>query len=72
VARMNKTKSNLQYLWDLLDEACGNLDQAFTHMSMMTDIPEEIKKSAEMIDFNAIVNIKNEIEKLIEEKDGVK
>jgi len=66
--RVNKTKKNLQMVWKLLDDACGSLDNAFTMLGSMSSIPS-IKDSVESIDFSAIVNLKNEIEELIEQID---
>jgi hypothetical protein len=68
MARVNKTVGNLKQVWQGLDDACGSLDNVFHTLAKMTDMPEDIKKSIGMIDFSAIVAIKNEVEKLIEEK----
>lgn len=69
MVRINKTKSNLERVWENLDNACGSLENAFFDIASMVEMPEEIKKGYEGIDFSAIVNLKNEIEEMIEEKD---
>jgi len=67
--RMNKTENNLQTVWEQLDNASGELDNALTNLGMMRNIPGEVKKSIDLIDTSQIVNLKNEIEKLMNKKD---
>lgn len=66
---MRLTKKNLQEIWNLLDSASGNLEQAFNLMSQIPTMPEEVVDDAERIDFSAIVALKMDIEDLIERKD---
>jgi hypothetical protein len=63
--RINKTKNNLQKVWELLDSACDSLDNAFTMINQMSDI-QHIKDSTDLIDFTTIINLKNEIEELLD------
>lgn len=67
MTRLNKTKSNLELIWQQLDDACGSLDNAFDNIGSMTNL-ENIKADASQIDLSAIVDLKNQIEELIEEK----
>ena len=62
-----KTKNNLQEIWDQLDAACGSLENALTALGSMCNIPTNIEKSIEAIDFSAIADLKNEVEALIEQ-----
>lgn len=62
--RINKTKKNLQMIWQLLDDAAGSLDQAFHLLSSMSNITD-IEDEAEKIDISAIVSLKNEVEELM-------
>lgn len=63
--RINKTKKNLQNVWDDLDMACGLLENSFNNLCSMS-ISDNIKNSMDQIDITAIVSLKNEIEELIE------
>jgi hypothetical protein len=66
--KINKTISNLEKVWKQLDDVYGLLDNALTDINLMKDMPKEVIKSSEMIDFSAIVRLKNEIEEMIEKK----
>lgn len=68
MTRMNKTDGNLKTVWQQLDDACGALDNALFNIAMMTDMPKDLKDSADSIDFTAIVILKNHIEELLEAK----
>lgn len=67
---MKKTVSNLETVWQHLDDACGSLDNALTNISMMKDMPEHVKNSAErlQVEFENIVSLKNKIEEMVESK----
>lgn len=67
MTRLNKTKSNLELIWQQLDDACGSLDNAFDNIGRIVG-EEQIKDDASRIDFSAIVDLKNQIEELIEKK----
>lgn len=60
-----KTKNNLQYIWNKLDDACGDINNAFELLTEM-NLPDNIVKAMETVDFSSIVNLKNEIEELME------
>jgi hypothetical protein len=66
--RKNKTRKNLQQLWEQLDNASGELYEALFTLSLMTGIPEDIQKDAERLDITAIDNLKNKIEEILEQQ----
>lgn len=70
VARVNKTEKNLKSVWDQLDNASGELYNAFEALCRMTDLPDTVKRQIDMIDMSRIDGLKNEIEELINEKGG--
>lgn len=65
---MNMTTSNLETIWQQLDDACGALDNATINIASIAKLPSDIKERAAQIDFSAIVALKNEIELLLEER----
>lgn len=65
---MKNNKRNLKVIWRQLDNACGSLDNATINISSMEGLPDDLVKEIESIDISQIVNIKNRIEELIEEK----
>ena len=67
--RINKTKNNLQKVWELLDTTCASLENAILMISSMVDMPEDVEKSMNQIDFSAIVDLKEQIEILMEHTD---
>ena len=70
MVRRNKTMNNLKTVWHHLDEACGHIDHATYELAMMKDLPEDVVKDSERIDFSLIVSLKNKIEEMIEEKES--
>lgn len=66
---MYKTKKNLETVWNQLDDACGSLDNASYNLGSMTGLPEEVNNLLDSIDLTRIVSLKNEIERLIFEKE---
>lgn len=68
--RINKTENNLQQLWDYLDQASGNLYNVIENLHFMVDVPEEIEDKLDRLDITLIDSIKNDIEKIIEEKNN--
>lgn len=66
--RINKTRNNLQLVYDYLDDACGFLENARYNIADMVDMPERVVELSEQIDISHIVALKQEIEKMIEEK----
>jgi len=67
--RINKTKNNLQKVWELLDTTCESLENPTLMISSMVDMPEDVEKSMNQIDFSAIVDLKEQIEILMEHTD---
>lgn len=66
--RMNKTEKNLKTVWALLDEASGNVYEAMHQLNSMTGTDELIDRHSNRIDVSAIDGLKDDIEKLLEEK----
>lgn len=62
---MNKVDT-LKEIWRHLDEACGHLDEAFIEMSKLKHYGLDVEREINTIDFDAIVSLKNKIEKEIE------
>lgn len=60
-----KTKNNLQEIWNKLDDACGNIENASIELSQMSCLPDNVVSAIDMVDFSSIVNLKNEIEELM-------
>ena len=67
--RINKTQNNLNKVWELLYNACGSLDNAMRMISSMVDMPEDVEKAINQIDFFAIVALKEQIEMLLEKSE---
>lgn len=59
-----KTKNNLQEIWNKLDDACGNIENASIELSQMS-LSDNVVSAIDMVDFSSIVNLKNEIEELM-------
>jgi hypothetical protein len=68
--RVNKTKANLQNVWQQLDNASGELYNALDNLASMTGLDERIKRQAEQIDITRIDGLKQEIEALLEQKEN--
>jgi hypothetical protein len=70
LVRVNKTKANLQNVWQQLDNASGELYNALDNLASMTGLDEKIKRQAEQIDITRIDGLKQEIEELLEKKEN--
>jgi hypothetical protein len=68
--RVNKTKANLQNVWQQLDNASGELYNALDNLASMTGLDDRIKRQAEQIDITRIDGLKQEIEALLEQKEN--
>jgi hypothetical protein len=68
--RVNKTKANLQNVWQQLDNASGELYNALDNLASMTGLDDRIKRQAEQIDITRIDGLKQEIEALLEKKEN--
>lgn len=72
--RINKTKGNLEIVWEQLDDASGSLYNALETLYRMTNLGNEesdernLISTLESIDISAIDNAKQEIEELIRKK----
>lgn len=68
--RVNKTINNLEKVWIQLDQADGLLNNAIFTLMAMKNFDQEMQDKIERTNdsFDQIVNLKNDIEKLIEEK----
>ena len=66
--RINKTKKNLQEVWQKLDNAYESLENAFTILASMTKLPGNIINGMESIDLSAIIGLKCDIEELMEKE----
>lgn len=71
MVRVNKTKANLQNVWQQLDNASGELYNALDNLASMTGLDERIKRQAEQIDITRIDGLKQEIEALLEQKENL-
>jgi hypothetical protein len=65
---MNKTKNNLQKIWEQLDNVSGELYNVIDSLSRMSNLPEGITKKYNRIDVFLIDSLKNDIEELINNK----
>jgi hypothetical protein len=70
LVRVNKTKANLQNVWQQLDNASGELYNALDNLASMTGLDDRIKRQAEQIDITRIDGLKQEIEALLEQKEN--
>lgn len=70
MVRVNKTKANLQNVWQQLDNASGELYNALDNLASMTGLDDRIKRQAEQIDITRIDGLKQEIEALLEQKEN--
>lgn len=63
--RMNKTVSNLEKIWQQLDNASGELYNALDNLASMVDISDRMQREADMIDITRIDGLKEEVEEMI-------
>lgn len=66
--RLNKTENNFKTIWQQLDNASGELYNALDNLARMVDIPDNLRRQADMIDITRIDGLKQEIEQLMEQK----
>jgi hypothetical protein len=69
--RINVTDSNLKTVWEQLDNACGEMENALNNIAMMKKLPTEIHNKAQSFDVSEIVSLKNSIEELREKKNEI-
>jgi len=70
MARVNKTEKNLQTVWDNLDKAYELMERALSDLSLMANIPNDVKDDMERFDLSKISCLKGDVEELIEELKG--
>jgi len=59
------TVKGLKEIEKMLDDACGNIDNAIMALAELDNLPEEIKKRVEWFDLSEVVCLKNDIEQLM-------
>lgn len=64
--RVNKTKNNLQEVWNDLDLAYENMEKAFEKMAAMVGLPDELEREINNFDMSAISSLKQHIEIMME------
>lgn len=67
--RVYKTKKNLQIVWNQLDEALGNIDNATYSLACMSDIPKEAREELDRLDVHQLIVVRDVVGKLLEEKE---
>lgn len=66
MSRVNKTKNNLQTVWNDLDAAYEHMERAIEKLTNMVGLPDELAKMVEQYDLSEISILKQEIEELME------
>jgi len=65
MSRINKTKNNLQSVWNNLDIAYEHMERVIEDLSQMTGLPDELKRMVEQYDLSEISIMKQEVEELM-------
>lgn len=71
MSRINKTQNNLQSVWNNLDLAYEYMERAIEDLSQMTGLPVELKRIVEQYDLSEISIMKQEVEELMENTNGI-
>lgn len=71
MSRINKTQNNLQSVWNNLDLAYEYMERAIEDLSQMTGLPDELKRMVEQYDLSEISIMKQEVEELMLNADGM-
>ena len=71
MSRINKTQNNLQSVWDNLDLAYEHMERAIEDLSQMTGLSDELEKMVEQYDLSEISIMKQEVEELMLNADGM-
>ena len=71
MSRINKTQNNLQSVCNNLDLAYEYMERAIEDLSQMTGLPDELEKMVEQYDLSEISMIKQEVEELMENANGI-
>lgn len=70
MSRINKTKNNLQSVWNNLDLAYEHMERAIDNLSQMTGLSDELERMVEQYDLSEISIMKQEVEELMLNADG--
>ena len=71
MGRINKTQNNLQSIWNNLDLAYEHMERAIEDLSQMSGLSNELEKMIEQYDLSEISMIKQEVEELMENANGI-
>ena len=71
MSRVNKTKNNLDTVWNNLDLAYGHMERAIEDLSQMTGLSDEFERIVEQYDLSEISIMKQEVEELMENANGI-
>ena len=63
--KVYKTEKNLQKVWNDLDKAYEHMYQALEDLSLMVNLPDELKKDVEQFDISAISCLKEKVEEVL-------
>lgn len=64
--RTNKTKNNLQEVWNCLDSAYESMENAIDKLSSMADLPEDFVSEIDEFDISAISSLKQRVEVMMD------
>lgn len=71
MSRVNKTQNNFQSVWNNLDAAYEHMERAIEDLARMTGLPAELNRMVEQYDLSEISILKQEVEELILNADGM-
>ena len=71
MSRINKTQNNLDTVWNNLDLAYEYMERAIEDLSQMTGLSDVLEKMVEQYDLSEISMIKQEVEELMFNTDGM-
>ena len=70
MSRINKTKNNLQSVWNNLDLAYEHMERVIEDLLQMNGLPDELERIVEQYDLSEISIMKQEVEELMLNADG--
>lgn len=70
MSRINKTKNNLDTVWNNLDLAYEYMERVIEDLSQMTGLSDELERMVEQYDLSEISIMKQEVEELMFNADG--
>lgn len=71
MSRINKTRNNLQSVWNNLDLAYEHMERAIEDLLQMNGLPDELERIVEQYDLSEISIMKQEVEELMFNTDGM-